>query len=184
MPILEIAQIGNPIIRANSATVEPHEISESSFQTLIDDMIETMRHAGGVGIAAPQVNVGKRLFAIEVRNPDLHQDVEVYPLTIVINPELTYLSPADAPIQSWEGCLSVAGLRGQLPRFKRVLLEGLDRKGGKLLLELEGFPAIVAQHETDHLNGNVYLDRMPDMLTLCFESEYRKFHPSTEEVKD
>lgn len=184
MTVLEIAQIGNPVIRAMAEPVDESEMGLPLFQTLIDDMVDTMRDAGGVGIAAPQVGVSKRLFVIEVRNPDRYRNAEPYPLTVVINPSLTYLSSPDEPLQSWEGCLSVEGLRGRLPRYGSVRLEGVDRHGERVLLELDGFPAVVAQHETDHLNGKVYLDRMPDMLTLCFESEYRKFQADAQKQSE
>lgn len=179
MAILRVAQLGHPVLRAEAEPVAPEEIGSARLNWLIDDMIDTMRDYAGVGIAAPQVMVSKRLFVIEVRGTDRYGNAELFPLTVVINPTLTYTT--DQQQSDLEGCLSVEGLRGIVPRYTQVRLEGLDPQGRELALDLEGFPAVVAQHEMDHLNGNVYLDRMPDMKSLMFLDEmyrYRRTAPA------
>jgi len=178
MAIRRIAQLGDPVVRATSSPVDLAQLHSDRLQLLIDDMIETMRDADGVGIAAPQVRVGQRIFAIEVRDLARYKNAELYPLTVVVNPTLTPLTE-ERP-ESWEGCLSVIGLRGRVPRFTSVRIDGYDRSGAQLSITVKGFPAIVAQHETDHLNGLVFLDRMTDMSSLTFEREWLRYHVADE----
>ena len=158
-----------------SSPIQEEELREKKTQQLIDDLIDTMRHAKGVGIAAPQVGYPIRLFIIEVRDRGRYANAEPYPLTIVANPQLVYMEEKGTA-DSWEGCLSVRGLRGKLPRFKEVHLRGQGREGEPIDLHLQGFSAIVAQHESDHLDGMVYVDRVVDRTTFCFEPEYEKYH--------
>lgn len=173
MAILRVSQLGHPVLRAEATPVPASEIGTPELDALIGDLIDTMRDYSGVGIAAPQVRVSKRLFVIEVRNADRYRNAELFPLTVVINPTLSF--PTGEPRHDWEGCLSVEGLRGLVPRFTQVHLEGVDRAGAPLSLDLEGFPAIVAQHETDHLNGIVYLDRMQGLASLSFLDELNRY---------
>ncbi|MEX2586765.1 MAG: peptide deformylase [Actinomycetota bacterium] len=177
MSILRVAQLGHPVLRAEAAPVSLAEIGSAELNRLIQDMIDTMRDYGGVGIAAPQVRVSKRLFIIEVRSADRYDNAERYPLTVVLNPTLSF--PTDEQHSDWEGCLSAEGLRGLVPRYRHAHLEGLDETGAPLRRELKGFPAIVAQHEMDHLNGMVYLDHMKDMTSLMFLDELRRYHRTT-----
>lgn len=176
MAILRVAQLGHPVLRAEAEPVSPEEIGSGELNSLIGDMIDTMRDYAGVGIAAPQVRVSKRLFVIEVRGTDRYGNAELFPLTVVLNPTLTF--PTDEQSHDWEGCLSAEGLRGLVPRYTRAHLEGLDQDGVALSLDLEGFPAIVAQHETDHLDGRLYLDRMTDLKSLGFLDELARYHRS------
>lgn len=173
MAIREVIKMGNPLLRKVSQTVGLKEMATAGFQKFIDDLIETMRSETGVGIAAPQVGVLKRVFSMEIKDNPRYPDKQTYPLCLVINPEIEFLSQEKE--DSWEGCLSIPGIRGQLKRYKSIKLTGLNRNGEKLETELSGFPAIVAQHELDHLNGILFIDRMDLMNTLTFQEEYEKY---------
>jgi peptide deformylase len=132
-------------------------------------MRETMYEYEGVGLAAPQVHEGLRLAVIEVAGDDERAHVEV-PFMVLVNPVLTPLG--DEKLNGWEGCLSIPDLRGVVPRFKRVKLDALDRDGKPYSLEAQDFFARVLQHECDHLDGGVYLDRMQGMRSLTFIKEF------------
>lgn len=125
-----------------------------------------------MGLAAPQVHVGLRLAVIEVAAADARAE-EAVPLTLLVNPEVTPLP--GKPLLGWEGCLSVPKLRGQVPRHARLRLEALDRQGRRFAIEAAGFFARVIQHECDHLDGRVYLDRMQDLSSLSFLDEFERF---------
>jgi len=174
MTLLKIARLGHPIIRDQAEPVSKEQLQTPEIQNLIDSMIETMRDANGVGIAAPQVHSPKRMIIIEVSpdNPRYPQQGSI-PLTVIVNPII--VSQSDNYEQGWEGCLSVPDLRGKVPRSTHLKVSGLDRDGNPLQFEAEGFFARVIQHEVDHLEGKVYLDRLPDMSTLTFLREYEKY---------
>ena len=172
MKILDVIKMGNPVLRESSKPVGD-ELRSSEFQNFIDDLVHTMRTYNGVGIAAPQVGVSKRIFSIEVANNPRYPGKEAFPLCIVINPEIEFLDTK--LIDSWEGCLSIPKIRGKLKRREKVLLKGLDREGNPFEEQLQGFPAIIAQHELDHLDGKLFIDRMESMETLSFQSEYEKY---------
>lgn len=176
MAILKVAQLGNPVLRGKSSEVPLDMIQTVDFQRLIDDMIDTMREYDGVGIAAPQVHVNIRVFTMEVSSNPRYPNNPDFPLTVVVNPIVTITD--DTPVDSWEGCLSVPGLRGLVSRVQALKVEGLNRHGESLSLSLQGFPARIVQHETDHLNGNVYLDRMSNFSKLAYQREYERFHIS------
>ena len=174
MAVHRVVQLGHPVIRSKATPVLNSEIGTQEFKRLVADLTETMRDYGGVGIAAPQIRVPKRLFVIEVRDAARYRNAEPFPLTVVLNPSLAVEGTEQKT--EWEGCLSIEGLRGRVPRSTHVLLNGLDAEGSPLTLELQGFPAIVAQHELDHLNGLVYLDRMTSMSSLTFLDEFQRYH--------
>ena len=172
MAILKVAQIGHAALRAKADAVSQEHLRDPAFQRLLDDLVETMREYDGVGLAAPQVREGVRAFVMEIGPSERYPDRPAFPLLEVVNPVVT---PRTAEItEEWEGCLSIAGFRGLVPRPSAVRLEGMDRAGDPIDIELEGFAAVVAQHETDHLDGVVYLDRMPDLTMLMAEEEYRR----------
>ena len=173
MAILKVARIGHPVLRAATRPVPPRELAGAELQRLIDDMIETMHEYDGVGLAAPQVHVGLRLAVLEVPASD-ERAREPVPLLVLVNPRLTPLG--EERVGGWEGCLSVPDLRGLVPRHRRVRLQGLDREGAAIDLEAQGFFARVLQHECDHLDGRVYLDRMEGLRSLSFLREFQRFH--------
>ena len=175
--ILKVARIGNPVVRQTARPVPEDKIRSAEVQRLIDDMIETMYEYDGVGLAAPQIHVGLRLAVLEVPGDDERSRAAV-PLTVLVNPVVTPLG--DETLVGWEGCLSVPDLRGQVPRLARVRLEARDRQGEPYALEAEGFFARVVQHECDHLDGNVYLDRLKGMRTLSFLPEFERYVASRE----
>lgn len=174
MSLLKIARMGHPGIRQGTEPVSSEELHSQAIQRLIDDMVETMRDADGVGIAAPQVHVSKQIIAIEVspENPRYPNHPAV-PLMVLLNPMI--IDHAETMEEGWEGCLSVPDLRGLVPRWTRVTVSGLDREGQDVALDAEGFFARVIQHEVDHLNGKVFLDRLPDLQTLTHLREYEQF---------
>jgi peptide deformylase len=172
MSILKVARLGNPVIRQAARPLGKDEIGSDRVQRLIDDMVETMHEYEGVGLAGPQVHEGLRLAVIEVPADD-ERSPDAVPLTIVANPVVT---PLDGPrVVGWEGCLSIPELRGRVPRLARLRLEALDRHGSPYVIEASGFFARVIQHECDHLDGNVYIDRMTDMRTFTFLREFQRF---------
>ena len=174
MSLLKIARLGHPVIRGSAEPVTLEELKSEAIQRLIDDMVETMRDADGVGIAAPQVHVAKRIIVIEVvvDNPRYPKQMEI-PLTIIVNPEI--LSHSSDLLESWEGCLSVPDLRGRVPRWASLKVKGWDRHGSPVAFETRDFFARVVQHEVDHLDGRVYLDRLPDLSTLSFLREWQRY---------
>lgn len=167
MALLKIARMGRPVLRGVAAPVEDPCAPE--IRRLAADMLETMRDAPGVGLAAPQVFAPVRM--IVVRAPADRGDGAEEPETVLINPEITPLD--DAVVTGWEGCLSVPGLRGVVPRSNRIGLRALGLNGETVEREASGFFARVLQHEVDHLNGLLYLERMTDLKLLAFEDEAR-----------
>ena len=174
MAILKVARIGHPVVRAMARSVGEDELRSAEIQRLIDDMKETMHEYEGVGLAAPQIHAGLRLAVIEVPASD-HRAEQGVPFTVLVNPVITPVG--NEKLLGWEGCLSVPDLRGLVPRFARLRLTALDREGRPWAVEASGFFARVIQHECDHLDGNVYLDRMPDMRTLSFQREFETYAP-------
>ncbi|MDA0738629.1 MAG: peptide deformylase [Nitrospirae bacterium] len=174
MPLLKIARLGHPNIRSGADAVLVEQLQLPAIQHFIDDMIATMRDAHGVGIAAPQVHVSQQIIAIEVspENPRYPHQAEV-PLMVLVNPKI--VEHGEDSDQGWEGCLSVPDLRGLVPRWARVSVKGLDRHGQKVRFDAEGFHARVVQHEIDHLNGQVFLDRLPDLSSLTHLREYEQY---------
>jgi peptide deformylase len=153
--VLKIAQLGQPILRQPAAPIPPQEIGSPEVQRLIDDMLQTLREANGAGLAGPQVFANWRVFLAAVlppETPDGPPEVEVF-----INPHLSATSGGMA--LAWEGCLSFAELLVKVARYRRVRIEYQDRHGAPRILDLEGFPARVVQHEYDHLEGVLTLDR-------------------------
>ena len=168
MPILKVARMGHPVLREKAREIAPEELGSPELAGFIDDLIETMQEYAGVGLAAPQVHEGLRLFVMQT-DPD-----DEATLRVVVNPKLTALGAEGW--EDWEGCLSIPDIHGRVPRNDRVRLEALDAQGQAYAEELEGFAARVCQHEYDHLNGLIFFDRMRDFSTLCFGEEYRRYH--------
>jgi peptide deformylase len=169
MSILKVARIAHPVLRSPAKPVRREAFRDRLFQKLIDDMRETMYEYEGVGLAAPQVHESLRLAVIEVPGSDERARAEV-PFMVLVNPVTTPLD--EDREEAWEGCLSIPDLRGVVPRWKRLKLEALDRDGKPYTLEAQDFFARVVQHECDHLDGSVYIDRMKDMRSLTFLKEF------------
>ncbi|GAC1492258.1 MAG: peptide deformylase [Vulcanimicrobiaceae bacterium] len=161
--IREIIQDGHPTLRKVAKKVTPQELADPLFQQFIDDMFETMYHAPGIGLAAPQVNVGKRLFVV-----DLQDDDDEHGPFVVVNPKFTV---TEGEIESIEGCLSVVGMIGDLTRFERVVCTGLDRDGKRIELTGTGLFGRCLQHEMDHLDGVLYVDKAKNIRPAATEEE-------------
>jgi peptide deformylase len=170
--ILKVARLGHPVVRTPARDLALDELRSPEIQRLIDDMKETMHEYEGVGLAAPQIHLSLRLAVIEVGASDARAEGAV-PFTVLANPVLRPLG--EDMVGGWEGCLSIPDLRGLVPRAQRVRLEALDRDGRPYLLEAAGFFARVIQHECDHLDGRVYLDRMENLKSLSFLQEFRTY---------
>ncbi len=167
MALIPILRLGHPSLRTPATPISPQHIADPETQTLIDNMVESMREEHGVGLAAPQVGVGAQLFIYQAPGPP-----EI-PLTVVINPLVT--PQAREMSYDWEGCLSIPDLRGLVPRHPKVRVQGLDREGKRLDYIATGFEARIVQHEYDHLNGVVFLDRMRDFKSLSFFEEWETY---------
>ncbi len=173
MSILKVARLGNPVLRRVAENLPPDQLSSPLLQKLIDDMIDTMREYDGVGLAAVQVHEPKQVAVLEVAdNPRYPQKARV-PLSVLINPKITPVS--EEMEEDWEGCLSVTELRGKVPRYKSIRVQALARDGKELDFVASGFHARVIQHEWDHLNGKVFLDRMSDLSTLTHLQEFARY---------
>lgn len=166
--------MGHPVLREVARPLEPDEITSAALAGLIADMQDTLRDYGGIGLAAPQIGESVRLAIIEIPGgPTRYGELDSMPLTVFINPVIEVLDPAIAGY--WEGCLSVPGLRGFVERPQHVKISYTNIDGGKDELELTGFFATVFQHEFDHLDGVLYVDRLMDSRLLSFEKEYERY---------
>jgi peptide deformylase len=173
MSILKIARMGHPVLRQVAAPVA--DPTSDAVKRLVDDMFETLEDIGGAGLAAPQVHVPWRVVMFKVgadrvshRDGDMPQD-----LTVLVNPVVELLSGAVE--LGWEGCLSVPGLRGAVPRSARIRYSGMTPQGETVRREVEGFHARVVQHECDHLDGILYPQRMTDHRLLQFVEEWQRY---------
>ena len=173
MAVLKVARLGHPILRQVAEPVSPEAIRSPEIQRLLDDMLETMEDHDGAGLAAPQVHVSKRVVIYGVRQNPRYPHADEIPLTALINPRITPVGQEQE--EDWEGCLSVPDLRGQVPRWTRIRVEAHGRDGKPLKFTAEAFHARVVQHECDHLDGKVYLDRMRSMDTLSFLPEFHRY---------
>jgi peptide deformylase len=171
--VLEIREMGDPVLREAAREVTAEELAGEAVQRLIDDMIETMRAANGAGLAAPQVGVPLRIAVIEVRegNPRYPYKPPI-PLTVIVNPQLTPLD--GATFATNEGCLSMPNVRGDLERFENVGVRYLDRAGEVHEETRRGLTAGTFQHEVDHLDGILFVDRMADMSSLSTWEEFER----------
>lgn len=167
MPVKEVLKMGHPVLRQVAQPVA--EINSPAISALLTDMLDTMQALDGAGLAAPQIGVSLRVVIFAVESNPRYPDVEPVPLTILINPEIVPLSPEQ--VMGWEGCLSLPGMRGQVPRFQRIRYRGLDQAGNIIEREVSDFHARVVQHEVDHLDGLLYPQRMTDMSQFGFEQE-------------
>jgi peptide deformylase len=172
MALLKIARMGHPVLRIRAAEVE--DPTAPWVRRLVEDMIETMEDAGGTGIAAPQVHMPRRVVIFRV-DPERVSDMpgdSAQELTVLINPVIEPVGTDRA--YGWEGCLSVPGMRGVVPRHLRIRYRGIDLEGRPIEREAAGFNARVVQHECDHLDGILYPQRMTDLRLLCFVEELQR----------
>jgi peptide deformylase len=167
----EIIRMGHPTLRKRARELTKQELRSDAVAQLVQDMVDTLADSGGIGLAAPQINVGVRLAIIELPGgPSRYGEIPAMPLTVFANPVIEIVDAAEAGY--WEGCLSVPGLRGYVERPQHVRVRYQDLAGTRHSLELQGFPATVFQHEFDHLDGVLYIDRLKDSTQLAFDEEY------------
>ncbi len=168
--LLQIAQLGDPILRKKAKVVG--NVSEPLIQQLIDDLIATVNDVDGVGISAPQVYQSIRLFILASHPSPRYPNAPVMKPTAIINPRITSLSKDLA--RDWEGCLSIPGIRAMIPRSAKVSVEYTTRQGKKIKKDFQDFIARIFQHEFDHLEGLVFLDRLESPKDVVTEKEYQK----------
>lgn len=173
MAVRTLLRLGHPVLRSPADRVPPDRLDRSAIQGLVDDLLDTLLDSGGVGLAAPQV--GESLQVFVYRTEDAEHRVLINPMVEPHARELVY---------DWEGCLSIPGLRGLVPRYPEVRVEALDRDGDPVSFIAEGLEARIIQHEFDHLNGVVYLDRMRDFRSLSFEEEWHEYLAPSEPDPD
>ena len=174
MSVLPIVTVGDPVLRERAREVTPEELASPEVQRLIDDMIETMRAAGGAGLAANQVGALLRIAVVEVDHNPRYPYKPPIPLTVLVNPEIEPADPETAAIN--EGCLSVPGLRGEVDRHVRVRVRRLDRDGAAHDEVRLGLTAGTFQHELDHLDGVLFLDRVRDPATFMTWEQFERHH--------
>jgi peptide deformylase len=174
MSILKVARMGHPVLRARARAVDPADIRSPQIQRLIDDMFDTMREYQGVGLAAPQVHESLRIFVAGLEaDSDGPEDRPGVPRMALINPEVTPVGLET--IEDWEGCLSIPDIRGRVPRARQISVRAYDRQGRRIELRASGFTARVIQHETDHLDGILFFDRMKSFESLTFLDEFGRY---------
>ena len=174
MAIRKVLRMGHPVLREPARPVKAEELRSDGLRALVADMIDTLNDYGGIGLAAPQVGESLRLALIEI--PDgvtRYTKTEPMPLTVFVNPTIEIVDPAVAGY--WEGCLSIPGLRGYVERPQHVRVRYTDLAGETHELELIGFLATVFQHEFDHLDGTLYIDRIKDSRLLAFDQEFERY---------
>jgi peptide deformylase len=174
MTIRKIATIGHPVLRQPARLLTREELASADTQRFIDDLVETMFDANGAGIAANQVYEPIQICALHVKDNPRYPYKPPIPLTILVNPEVTPLT--DETFQNYEGCLSVPNLRGEVPRFTRVRVRAWDRAGKELDYEAKGITAGTYQHEVDHLQGKLFVDRVTDTKTLATWADFERYH--------
>ncbi len=195
MAVREVLKMGNPTLRVKCDPVDPSELNTPEFKQLIQDMFETMNEEEGIVIAAPQIGVSKQVAIIGVpkenpRYPDLDENEgeegeeegeseDDFDIIVVVNPKITVTDPTLRGF--WEGCLSVPGLRGHVERPSGIRVEFLDLDGKPQVIETNSFAATVFQHEIDHLDGILYVDRVTDKTKLAFIDEYLDYHEDSED---
>ena len=180
MAKLKIAKLGNPVLRQVAKPVDLNDLAGSAMQTFIDDMIETMHHEGGVGLAAPQVNRSIQIVVLEYIENERYPDEVSIPLTVLVNPVLSDYSQETK--EGWESCLSLVDFRGLVPRSTTVTLNAYNQQGNKIQKTVSDFEAVVLQHELDHLKGFVFLDRMKDLTQLSYQEEFEEFWVKKEDA--
>jgi len=174
MAVRKVLRMGHPVLRRPADPIDPAAIEAFETRLLIADMIDTLHDYGGIGLAAPQVGESVRIAIVEIpAGGSRYGDVPEMPLTVFFNPTITVLDAESRGF--WEGCLSVPGLRGFVERPQKIRVDYLDVDGKGQSIELEGFLATVFQHEFDHLDGKLYVDRISDTRLLAFDEEFLRY---------
>ena len=174
MTLLKIARIGHPVLRERARELTLEELRSDAIQRLIDDLVETMRDANGAGLAANQVHRPIRICALEVKDNPRYPYKPNIPLTVLVNPVLEPIGAAT--FDNYEGCLSVPDLRGVVRRHAELRVKALDRHGEPIERVVRGVTAGTYQHECDHLDGRLFVDRVEDPTTLCTWDAFRAHH--------
>jgi len=174
MAVRKIIRMGHPVLRRRARPLRREELDSVVLHRLIADMVDTLHDYGGIGLAAPQVNESVRLALIEIPGgPTRYGELDHVPLTVCVNPEIEIVDETAAGY--WEGCLSIPGLRGFVERPQHIRVHFLDLGGERRELEARGFLATVFQHEFDHLDGRLFIDRIKDPTRLAFEEEFARY---------
>lgn len=171
--IRPICRMGNPILRKKAQDISKDYLLSDSFRQLLFDLKDSMKHYGGIGIAAPQVGVDLQVAIIELNGLNRYGEEINLPLTAFVNPRISYLTEEEQGF--WEGCLSVPGLRGFVERPSKIKVNYLNEKGEEKEIMASGFLATVLQHELDHLQGVLYIDRIKDPKLLSYQEEFEQF---------
>lgn len=174
MAVRRIIRMGHPNLRKPADNVPASAIGSDELNRLIEDMEDTLHDYGGIGLAAPQIDEPYRLAVIEIEGgPTRYGELQAVPMTAFINPTITVLDPTTAGY--WEGCLSVPGLRGFVERPQKIRVDYTDQTGATKQAEFSGFLATVFQHEFDHLDGKLYIDRITDTTKIAFDAEFMRY---------
>ena len=173
MSLLKVARMGHPVLRQRAREIDRAELKHPSMQKLIDDMIDTMHEYHGVGLAGPQIHEGLRVFVAAITPNDEEPLSPTDEPMVFVNPQITAVG--NEFVEDWEGCLSIPDIRGRVPRARSIKVTALDRHGGRIDVTSRDFPARVIQHETDHLDGVLFLDRMRTFESLTFLDEYARY---------
>lgn len=175
--IRKLLKLGHPLLRRRAREISPGDILAEPLQRLILDMIETMRASNGLGLAAPQIGEELRLCVAEAKENPRYPEMSPLPLTVWINPVIEVID-AEAQVEMYEGCLSVPGLRGRVKRPAHIRVTSLNQNGETRIEEFQGLTAAIVQHECDHLDGRLFIDRAPSE-SLCFVDEFEQFVPES-----
>jgi len=174
MTVRTILTLGDPELRRVAEPVDPQALARGEWQQLVDDLVQTMRHANGAGLAATQIGVHARIVALEVNDNPRYPYKPRIPLTVAINPQLEPLS--DEVFDNFEGCLSVPGLRGVVQRHRHLRVTYLDPQGQRHTQQVQGLTAGTWQHECDHIDGKLFVDRVTDPTTFTTWDNFKRFH--------
>lgn len=180
--IRPICRMGNPILRKVAGAVKPEDIKTEHFSQLVQDLRDSMKHYGGIGIAAPQIGVSLQVCVIELSGVNRYGQEINLPFTVFINPTIEILESESQGY--WEGCLSVPGLRGFVERPQHISVSYLNERAEQVELEARGFLATVIQHELDHLFGKLYVDRLKDPSMLAYQEEFEHFINSAASIDE
>ena len=175
MTIKTIIRMGHPTLRLQAEPYPANMIRSPEFKTLIEDMRDTLEDSGGIGLAAPQINISTQVVVVEIEDSSTrYGEIQQVPFSVYVNPVVTIVD--ETAEGYWEGCLSVPGMMGFVERPQHVRIDYLDEDGSSQTAEYKGFLATVIQHEFDHLHGKLYIDRMRDPTLFSFEEEYLEYH--------